>query len=120
MYISDLFTYSTIFVGNQTFEWIIVSFGFLSCKFCVCLLYRPPSSQGVLDCLFSTLSNLHVSLFSNFFIVGDFNIDVSNPSHPLYSQLFTITSSFSLYQAVKDFTHFNFNGTLMEIIPSLT
>ena len=110
MYIRDLFTYNTIFVGNQTFECIIVSFGFLSCKFCVCLLYRPPSSQGVLDCLFSTLSNLYVSLFSNFFIVGDFNIDFSNPSHPLYSQLFTITSSFSLYQAVKDFTHFNFNG----------
>ena len=67
MYISNLFTYNTVFVGNQSFECIIVSFGFLSCKFCVCLLYRPPSSQGVLDCLFSTLSNLHVSLFSNIF-----------------------------------------------------
>ena len=54
MYISDLFTYNTVFVGNQTFECIIVSFGFLSCKFCVCLLYRPPSSQGVLEpaCIF--------------------------------------------------------------------
>ena len=39
MYISDLFTYNTVFVGNQSFECIIVSFGFLSCKFCVCLLY---------------------------------------------------------------------------------
>ena len=42
MYISDLFTHNTIFVSNHHFECIIVSFGFLSCKFCVCLLYRPP------------------------------------------------------------------------------
>ena len=60
MYISDLFTYNTAFVGDQTFECITVSFGFISCKFCVCLLY---SFQGVLDCLFSMLSNLHIFKF---------------------------------------------------------
>ena len=60
MYISDLFTYNTIFVGNQTFECIIVSFGFLSCKFCVCLLYRPPSSQGVLDCFLRYLTCMYL------------------------------------------------------------
>ena len=61
MYISDLFTYNTIFVGNQTFECIIVSFGFLSCKFCVCLLYRPPSSQGVLVASFPGPAQLSVA-----------------------------------------------------------
>jgi len=54
MYISDLFTHNTIFVGSHNFECIIVSFGFLSCKFCVCLLYRPPGSHGVSGSLFST------------------------------------------------------------------
>ena len=60
-------------------------------------------------CFLRYLTCMHL-YFQTFFLVGDFTIGVSNQSHPLYSQLFTITSSFSLYQTVKDFTHFNFNG----------
>lgn len=82
----------------------LVGFSF---KFCVCLMYRSPSFQGVLDGLLSTLSNLPVSLLSNVFLVEDFKIDVSNSNHPLCSQVFSITSSFLLYQFVKDFTHFD-------------
>ena len=50
-------------------------------------------------------------MFSNFVLVGDFNIDFSNCRHPLFPKLFSTTSSFSLYQIVKDFTHFNPSGS---------
>ena len=90
MYISDLFTYNTIFVGNQTFECIIVSFGFLSCKFCVCLLHRPPSSQDVLDCLFSTLK-IEGSYYSNYDILMfitqlRINFSMFTYTHIMYSR----------------------------------
>ena len=70
----------------------------------VCLLYRPPSEQQVLDTLFSTLCTLNSNVF---YLVGDFNIDVSNHNHPLFSKLFLYhLVFFLLYQVVKSFTHF--------------
>ena len=72
--------------------------------------YRPPSAHGVLDTLFSTLCSLNVSVFSNDFLIGDFNRDVSNYSHPLFSKLFSVTNRVSLYQVVRGFTHYNQSG----------
>ena len=43
MFTSNKLSYSVVFVGNNNFECIIVSFTYSFCKFCVCLLYRPPS-----------------------------------------------------------------------------
>ena len=80
------------------------------CNFYVCLLHRPPSEQQVLDRLFSTLCVLNSNVFSKFNLVGDFNVDVSNHNHPLFSKLFCGTSSFVLYQVVKSFNHFNQSG----------
>ena len=59
-----------------------------SCKLCICLPYRPPSSSA--DNLYS---NLDVSLFSHFILVGDFNVDFMSPSWPLFSKLQCIASS---------------------------
>ena len=64
----------------------------------------------MLDTLFSTLCSLDARVFSNFIVVGDFNVDVSNHNHPLFSKLFSVTSSFLLYQVVKGFTHYNQSG----------
>ena len=89
---------------------IVVSLRMNICNFYVCLLYRPPSEQQVLDTLFSALCIRNSNVFSNFHLVGDFNIDVSNHNHPLFSKLLCITSSFLLYQVVKNFTHFNQSG----------
>ena len=49
LYIKDIFSHNIIFLGNCTFECIVVSVLIGSCKFCICLLYRPPSSSVVLD-----------------------------------------------------------------------
>ena len=92
-------------MGDVNFECIVVSLRMDFCNFYVCLLYRPPSEQQVLDTLFSTLCTLNSNVFSNFYLVGDFNVDVSNYNHPLFSKLFCITASFFVYQVVKSFTH---------------
>ena len=63
-----------------------------------------------LKTLFSTLCSLDVRVFANFLTVGDFNVDVSNHNHPLFSRLFSVTSSFALYQVVKSPTHYNPSG----------
>ena len=110
IYFRSTFICNLLFMGDVNFECIVVSLRVDFCNFYVCLLYRPPSEQQVLDTLFSTLCTLNSNVFSNFYLVGDFNIDVSNHNHPLFSKLFCITSSFLLYQVVKSFTHFNQSG----------
>ena len=88
VYINQVFPHNVIFLGNSTFECIIVSILIGSCKFCICLFYRPPNSSiEVLDNLYSVLGNIDVSLFSHFILIGDFNVDVMSPSQPLFSKL---------------------------------
>jgi len=111
VYIKQVFPHNVIFLGNCTFECIIVSILIGSCKFCICLFYRPPNSSiEVLDNLYSVLGNIDVSLFSHFILIGDFNVDVMSPSQPLFSKLMCIASSFLLSQAVVEPTHFSHTG----------
>jgi len=111
VYIKQVFPHNVIFLGNCTFEYIIVSILIGSCKFCICLFYRPPNSSiEVLDNLCSVLGNIDVSLFSHFILIGDFNVDVMSPSQPLFSKLMSIASSFLLSQAVVEPTHFSHTG----------
>lgn len=112
MFISNKLSYSIVFVGNDSFECIIVSLTYSFSKFCVCLLYRPPShSCDVLNFLYDTLFSLNTSLLTNFILVGDLNIDFCNHNNPLYSKLVSVISSFSLYQVIKEPTRYNPSGT---------
>ena len=43
--------------------------------------------------------------FSSFVLLGDFNINFSNSSHPSFSNLCNILSTFGLSQVVSDHTH---------------
>ena len=75
------------------------------------LFYRPPSSNTcVLDKLFSTLCNLlDVSVFSNFYLIGDFNINFVCETSPFHSNLLSIVSSFDLIQVVTEPTRISLN-----------
>ena len=111
MYIKDIFSHNIIFLGNCTFECIVVSVLIGSCKFCICLLYRPPSSSvDVLDNLYSVLCNLDVCLYSHFLLIGDFNVDFMSPNRPLFSKLQSIASSFVLSQVITEPTHYSVTG----------
>ena len=76
LYISNNLSHKVIFSGNSCFECVIVSIQFGYCKVCVCLLYRPPNSNNdFFDSLYDILCTLDISLFSNFLLLGDFNVD---------------------------------------------
>ena len=118
MYIHVDFTYNVIGVGNYNSECIIVSVVINSCRVCICLLYRPPSSGfDVLDSLHDSLCNLDVSLFSHFILLGDFNVDFLSPNRPLFAKLLSITSCFLLEQVVTEPTHFSHSGSPSIINP---
>ena len=86
------------------------------CKICVCLFYIPPnSSLNVLDRLYSVLCSSDVALYSHFFLMGDFSIDLMSPNHTIHCKLLSITSNFVLTQVVSELTHFSHVG-----VPSMS
>ena len=81
-------------------------------KFCLCLFYRPPPSPvSVLDNLCTTLQIVNPVDFSNFLLLGDFNVDFFNREHHLFSHVSNILLSFSLSQVVPCPTHVSNSGT---------
>ena len=87
--------------GPLDLEFVLVSVQCSQFKLSLAVLYRPPSSPvSYFDNLYSVFESFNSSLFHNFVIVGDFNIDFCNASYVLYQKLLTILSSFSLTQVV--------------------
>ena len=80
-------------------------------KLYIDVFYRPPSSSPVIfDLLCNSLSQyVYQSYFSNFVIVGDFNVDFTC-THPLYGHLSDFMTSFCLSQIVDSPTHFSPTG----------
>ena len=122
MYVKTVFTCSLLFKGTTDFEFIVISIlctsSGTSPDLTVAIFYRPPNSNPtLLDSLFTTLCNLDVSVFSNFYLLGDFNIDFFCASNPLYHKLLSIVSSFNLEQVVTEPTRvFKNSATLIDLI----
>ena len=69
---------------------------------------QPSSPSSSFDVLFDVLCSLNVTCFSNFILLGDFNVDVMSHS-PLCNHLDNILQSFSLSQVVTEPTHIKHN-----------
>ena len=111
MYIRHDLSHNIIFVGHLNFECIVVSLNVGVCKVCVvCYTDLPVVVLTSLTICNDILCTLDVSLFSNFFTLGDFNIDFLSQTHPLFSKLFCISSSFLLLRVVSHPTHFSHLG----------
>ena len=64
-------------------------------KVCISVLYRPPSSPVVsFENLFLYLQSFDISRFCNYILLGDFNVNFCNQSHPFYSKLCNIFDTF--------------------------
>ena len=97
--------------GPQNFEFLVVTVSKNVCKFCIGVFYRPPSStyQSFVN-FCNCLETLNIQSFSNFVLLGDFNIDCNNPSHFLYPLLSNLMQTLSLTQVVTEATHVTTNG----------
>ena len=82
-------------------------------KLHLCLFYCPPSSTSAIKfCHLRTyLRPIDAGHLSNVVFLGDFSINFDNHSHPLYSNLCSITSLFSLTHAVVGPTHVHHDGS---------
>ena len=81
-------------------------------RICLSIFYRPPSSgPEILDNVCDYFDSIDTAKFTNFIILGDFNIDVSTHSHPLSAKLNVIMSTYNLSQMVTEYTHTHHNGT---------
>lgn len=114
MYIKDIFHYSILPKPIDALELVsvVVQHNTIPTRICVSVFYRPPSSQAsVLDDLCTCFETIDITQFVNVVVVGDFNIDVSSSSHPLYHKLSSMMSTYSMFQMVNDHTHTHHNGT---------
>ena len=119
MYIRCTLQTQVLSLGPSDLELLIVSINNATCRYCMGLFYRPPSSASLIfDNLFSVLEQLDPSLFLNFVLIGDFNVNFLNPQHFLYHQLSCILSSFNLTQVVPQPTHVSTSGgaTLIDLV----
>ena len=102
----------SVLPGCEDLEMLSVVVRQESCKVCICLFYRPPNSLSfVLDSFQSYLESLAIHQYTNFIVLGDFNIDFFNPTTPLFSRLKSLCPLFSLTQIVKEPTHTHHDGS---------
>ena len=112
MYIHNSILYNVLLCGLAGLELIVVSLSRINFKLCIGVFYRSPSSSPVIfDLLCDSLSQyVYQSYFSNFVIVGDFNVDFTTSTHSLYAHLSDFMTSFCLSQIVDSPTHFSPTG----------
>lgn len=76
LYVSNSVLCKTILCGPENLELLIVSLCKANFKLCLGVFYRPPSSHcDVFDNLCEALLAVDQSHFSNFVLVGDFNVN---------------------------------------------
>ena len=114
IYLRDVFQFTRLPPPNSNLELLTLSQqnNIVPTRFYITVFYRPPSSGlSLLDDLSKYLESINSAQFKNFIIIGDFNIDVSSASHPMYNKLCSVMSTHSLDQMVHDYTHTHHNGT---------
>ena len=76
------------------------------------LFYRPPSSTSfIFDTLSSYLDSIDICNLNNLILLGDFNVNIDNPHHPMYTNLCSITTLYCLHHKVTGPTHVHHDGT---------
>ena len=79
IYVHNCVLYSIVLSGPAELELIIVSLCKSGFKLCLGVFYRPPSSHSsIFDTLCETLLSVDQTYFSNFVLLGDFNVNFCN------------------------------------------
>ena len=111
VYVRDCLSTTPIIMDNVDLEHLILSLTVNNRKTTIGTLYCPPNScLELMDALYTCLENLDITCFTNFILLGDFNIDFCNTSHHHFCKLSKLMHFFSLTQVVKDPTHHSPSG----------
>ena len=126
IYIRDSLSFSLVLSGPNNLEFLCVTIHSVSQSqlhansFCLGVLYNPPDNVCyVLSTLTSVLQTLPPSMFSNFLLLGDFNVNYFDTSSTAFCQLDNLLSSFNLFQVVQEPTRIatSGNATLIDLAP---
>ena len=127
MYVHSLLCPKILLAGHKNLELLIISISpqNSSCKVCVSLFYRPPSSNlEFFDNLCLVLQSLNPSVYNSFVLLGDFNVNYFCTHSLLYKRLSDCLSPFSLCQVVSSATHRSSRGTTslidLAFVPNLS
>ena len=84
LYVHNCLSYSLVCSGPYDLELIVLSIDTSPSRVALAVFYRPPNSPtSTFDTLLCALCfYIDVSLFSNFVLLGDFNVNVFNPLSP--------------------------------------
>ena len=106
-------------VYDQSLEVLPISVKVLEQKFCIAVFYTPPDSTvSIFGILFHSIELIDISRYSNFILIGDFNVDVFDHLHPLYPKVSTLLDLFCLSQVVTGHTRESSSGrcSLLDLV----
>ena len=86
-------------------ELLMIKIAFQSISLFVGVFYRPPHIADSLLNLHTALESLNPTCFRYFVLLGDFNVNLLDQSHPLLYQMTSIMNSFGLHQLITEPTH---------------
>ena len=116
MYVSLLFSVTPHFLPPPSLELISLSIHSDKVQFRICIFYRPPNStRYIFDTLCSYLVSICANNFHNFVLLGDFNVNFDDVSHPLYSDLCDLSTMLNMSQVVVGPTHIHHHGSCSTI-----
>ena len=105
IYVAGHLPFSVISSGPQSLEFLVISVSSSFDQFVVSALYRPSSSPvSFFDNLSLVLKDLCTSLYSYFFVFGDFNVDVSVSGY-LHNYLCSVANLHALTIIHTNYTH---------------
>ena len=104
VYLIMSLSFNIVFSGSNDLELLVLSVSVSSSVITLCTFYRPPSTPSIIfDTLLNTICmHVNVSLLSNLVLLGDFNVNILDPDHPLFSCLLSMSSSLCLTQVVSE------------------
>ena len=112
IYVNNALSFKVLLCGPSDLELIVISLQTgRRGNTCLGVFYRPPSSpSSIFDTLSDSLFSIDHTYFSNFVLLGDFNVNIANPDHPLYNKIEELMDSFVLTQVVTSPTHISPNS----------